>query len=137
MGGKKPKMKQRKSPQAYETNGKAHKTLLGWQLNLKSKKKPNNIRTIIAAPIIAATKRSNKTWISRKSYTSRLPPMEDPLPKSKKRQRIEKKFQESKKQQSKGEVSGLVPQVRSSAEFFFSSHLIASLGIDPVPVDLL
>ena len=118
--GKKRKPKQNKSPQAYDTNGKAHKPT-----------------KLYATPIIAVAKRSNKTWISRKTNTSRLPPMEDPLPKSKKRQRIEKKFQESKKQQSKGEVNGLVPQVRSSAEFFFSSHLIASLGIDPVLVDLL
>jgi len=57
--------------------------------------------------------------------------MEDPLTKSKRRQRIEKKFENSKthEQQCKGQVGGLVPQVRSSPEFFFSFHLISSLGL--------
>jgi hypothetical protein len=42
--------------------------------------------------------------------------MEDPMPKSKRRQRIEKKLEDSEKQEQhcKGQVGGIVPQ------FFFS-----------------
>jgi len=42
--------------------------------------------------------------------------MEDPVPKSKRRQRIEKKLEDSEKQEQhcKGQVGGIVPQVRSN-----------------------
>jgi len=54
--------------------------------------------------------------VSQEKKELDLPAMEDPVPKSKRRQRIEKKLEDSEKQEQhcKGQVGGIVPQVRSN-----------------------